>query len=97
MSRNSCCGISQRVVRIIRGLSVFCKAFTKCAFCFPNILLIASFAFNRVCKVRRLTSYVLFNLSEISCSCKGVSCTAIVYMGTSKAAMFRVAAKGTRG
>ena len=48
---------------VVCRLSVFCEPFTDRAFGFPYILFFTFFTFNHICKVSRITGYMLFYLS----------------------------------
>ena len=51
-------------MRVVCRLSgyVFCEPFTDRAFGFPYILFFTFFTFNNICKVSRITGYMLFYL-----------------------------------
>ena len=80
------------MVRIIGRLSFFSKSFTERSFCFSNVLLMATFASNHESKIMGM----ILDLFHFSVWSKGVGCTTIVNMETSKTSMFRFTGKSNR-
>ena len=78
-------------------LSVFCEPFTDRAFGFPYILFFTFFTFNHICKVSRITGYMLFYLSCFAGVAKSVRSSCIVNVRASETSMSGVAAESARG
>ena len=79
---------------IVRRLSVLCEPFTDRAFGFPYILFFKFFTFNHICKVSRITGYMLFYLSCFAGVAKSVRSSCIVNVRASETSMSGFAAEG---
>ena len=84
------------VMWVVCRLSVFCEPFTDRAFGFPYILFFTFFTFNHICKVSRITGYMLFYLSCFAGVAKSVRSSCIVNVRASETSMSGVAAESAR-
>ena len=82
---------------VVCRLSVFSEPFTDRAFGFPYILLFTFSTFDHICKVSRITGYMLFYLSCFDGVAKSVRSSCIVNVRTGETFMSGVAAESARG
>ena len=83
-------------MQVVCCLSVFWEPFTDCAFGFPHILFFTFFTFDHICKVSRITGYMLFYLSCFAGVAKSVRSSCIVNVRAGETSMSGVAAESTR-
>ena len=84
-------------MRVVCRLSVFCEPFTDHTFGFPYILFFTFFTFDHICKVSRVTGYMLFYLSCFAGVAKSVQSSSIVNVRAGETFMSGVAAESARG